>query len=259
MNLIRISHLNILLVLIKIVYSENDDSYDQSLSNEQHDYDESKTHYHRLRHKKPKYTASNNMMPYANGYDYNYNDDSCVCSCDKCSLGKPCCRDFCLNCQAMNQPNLYYLNFAIPQYAPAAPQIPPLYPYPMDTPNSTSAGQIIFTTAQLPEEVFTTTTTPIPSPSPSRLSTTTEAGSPTPSTTTSDSRREAVIEVSDIYINENIARNNDAKYILTSLRRTKPYWQANRVVPIPNNLAEKLMTQMKDDTKPTTRRVYRSY
>ncbi|XP_060803371.1 uncharacterized protein LOC132902415 [Amyelois transitella] len=161
-----------------------------------------------------------------------------------------------MNCHAMSQANVYYFPYPFPQYPAAA--IPP---YAVIIPNSTIPEILVtstpFTITSQPITMTTrTASTSTAAPSTLQKSSSTVVESSSSLSITPDSRREAVIEVSDIYINENI-RNNDAKYILTSLRRTKPYWQASGVVPIPNNLAEKLMTQMKDDTK-RNRRGYRS-
>ncbi|XP_047503551.1 uncharacterized protein LOC125048743 [Pieris napi] len=155
-----------------------------------------------------------NQMPYDyTEVDYeDYESNECTCSCQRCEDIKPCCRNTCNNC-----------------FQPSSIVIVP-YPYPLiistKQKEATTAPPTQETTAPVPQE---TTLAP---PPPTELPTT------------------DILRNNEAYINDIIAKapnlNKKNKFVLTNLRRTKPDWVPKYgIVPIPDNLAEKLMLQLR--------------
>ncbi|XP_045498268.1 uncharacterized protein LOC123696240 [Colias croceus] len=171
--------------------------------------------------------------PMDNMYD-DYDDSSeCECSCQICEDIKPCCRNVCVNCFQQPQSSIVIVP----------------YPYPLiistkqketaSTPQATEQ-----TIAPQVTEQAATEAPPDPEPKiETTLSTTTTTLEP-------ETSPPELLRNKDAYINDIIAKaphiNDRNKFVLTSLRRTKPNWMPKYgIVPIPENLAEKLMLQLR--------------
>ncbi|XP_031766222.2 uncharacterized protein LOC116413124 isoform X3 [Galleria mellonella] len=153
-------------------------------------------------------------------YEEDYNDNAyleeCKCACIRCEDTKPCCKNICTNCNFQTgQSNIVIL--------------PYLYPLVVS-----GMGVSNITSPRIPIRVQSTTT-----PFTSTMST------PTMSTTTSlrtsitththassstikypaPSRRSSLEnDLTDIYVDGPINTDGRNKYMLTSIRRTKPTW-----------------------------------
>ncbi|CAK1551246.1 unnamed protein product [Leptosia nina] len=144
-------------------------------------------------------------------YD-DYESPECFCSCEVCEELQPCCRNICVNCQ------------------PSSSIVLVPYPYPL-----------IISTKQKES-------TPQPPPTTTETTQTTTTTSATTQTTTQPVT--AILRNNDAYINDILSKtpnlNKKSKFVLTNLRRTKPDCMPKYgIVPIPDNLAEKLMLQLR--------------
>lgn len=166
--------------------------------------------------------------------------DDCDCACNKCEQPSDCCKNMCKSAcpdprAAQGQSSLVFVP----------------YPYPMIVPNPI-----------IPKTPQNTTPQPQPPPPPPPT-TTTEMVTSTTSTEPPSQRiylksqndnnmldtvlKSVVDDYSNIIVKTpDKLKNGNNKYMLTSLRRTKPAWMPKfGIVPISDNMAEKLMSQLK--------------
>ncbi|KAL0882965.1 hypothetical protein ABMA27_016458 [Loxostege sticticalis] len=218
----------------------------QGFYQEQFDY--SMMDYQRPRHRHHKHhsrRSSGGALPMA---DYDYESEECQATmCQRCEELKPSCMEMCTNCQ--QQPSVYF--------------VPYPYPLVMPPPQGTTTTTTTTTTAPTTTKVTTTTTKPTTTTTKATTTTTkattttttkatTTTTKATPTTTkakplryVNEPRQPSDIEFNDIIANTR-RRNEENKYVLTSLRRTKSNWLPKYgIVPIPEHLAARLMSQMR--------------
>jgi hypothetical protein len=190
------------------------------------------------------YGSSGGMLPYLEDYDEQVymNSDECKCSCNQCERPKRCCREVCISC-SQQQPNVVLLP----------------YPYPLVvTRPSTTCAPTTTTVASTTTTTSTTPTTSTTSTTPATVSTTSTTVATIATTKKtpellydvdfpSENRKISNdLDIDNIIVRTPKTKNSDGKFILTSLRRTKVDWRPKYgIVPIPDHLAEKLMSQLR--------------
>ncbi|XP_068633555.1 uncharacterized protein [Battus philenor] len=161
------------------------------------------------------------------GNEYNYDTAVCECTCDICyTEPKTCCIQFCSKCaQAGGQPGYVYV------------------PYPyivVNSPKTTNAQTKELETTTTPR---TTTKVTKPTTQSTTIETITE-------TETLQSENEDTLQgnyMKELMENQRtFKKNKNDEVMLTSVRRTKPRWMPRfGIVPIPDQLAEKLMLRIR--------------
>lgn len=198
------------------------------------DYEEIE-HEHRRSGRHKQYGSSGGRLP---TMDYEYEgSDECECSCSHCkNTGKPpksCCRETCFSCSQMqNQQGQGGLVF-----------VP--YPYPLMFSN-------LFNSTNT---TTTTTTTAKPTTKKPECSDKDGNGGGISSaerefigrsSNLNRQRKNSADIINDLILRSPYNLKSDKKYMLTSMRKTKPTWEPKYgIVPIPDNLAEKLMSQLR--------------
>ncbi|XP_022838050.1 uncharacterized protein LOC111365087 [Spodoptera litura] len=197
--------------------------------------------------------------------DNNEDYDDCDCSCSKCDAPSECCKNVCKSCAS----NIYQQQASALSGQSQASVVFVPYPYPLmvASPMMKSMNHHPTMLAHAPTTQSTTTTAaPITT---TATAATTTSNSTTSNTTGSRSdfepsnalylksqNNENVLDsvlksVVDDYTNIIVktpekSKSGNNKYMLTSLRRTKPTWMPKfGIVPISDDMAVKLMSQLR--------------
>lgn len=182
------------------------------------------------------YGSSGGRLPNME-YDYDESDE-CKCSCNRCKdtrkPPKPCCKETCFSCSDMQSQQGQGGLFFVP------------YPYPLMIPNMMNASA----TSSVKPTITTTTVKP--------SSTTVKRANLVildqnsseifleRSYNSKRQRKSSAENINDIILRSPYNLKGDRKYMLTSVRKTKPTWEPKYgIVPIPDKLAEKLMSQLR--------------
>ncbi|KAH9627925.1 hypothetical protein HF086_015369 [Spodoptera exigua] len=260
-----------LIVLLHLIYNLNhvDSSFEDSIEEmgDTHELDESRAerfhhHHHHLRHRK------------GHPHDYDTDDyDNCDCTCSKCEAPSPCCNNVCRSCAS----NMYQQQATglSGQSQASVVFVPFPYPLMMASPmmKSTNHHTVMLAHHETTHESNTqSTTTPAQTTTTTTPTTTTETTTSAATSTTTANCSYSSNPINPPYLksqnNENVLdsvlksvvddytniivktpeklRNGNNKYMLTSLRRTKPTWMPKfGIVPITDDMAVKLMSQLK--------------
>lgn len=184
-------------------------------------------HVYTRRNDRYKYSNSGGNLPLME-YDYNESDE-CQCFCSQCKdqrgPPKPCCKEVCFNCEEMQDQKQGQTGIVF---------VP--YPFPLMVPNL------------IRNETTSTTST-------TTTSTTTTTTTEKPTTTRMFAIRRSMLRHNSYSSRErygDIRRssqnmNYDSRYMQSSIRKMKPTWEPRYgIIPIPDNLAENLMSQLRE-------------
>lgn len=214
--------------------------YQEQPEQQEMDYEEPVEYVHTRRSELHKeYGSSGGKLP---NIEYEYDESQeCKCSCSRCKNTrkppKPCCRETCVSC---NQSEMQY------QQGQGSLVFVP-YPYPVMVPNAMNDTTTSTST--------TTTTTTMKTPA--KPKNTRRDSSEWKSTSSIEpglfgrsyiksQRKSSAETINDLILRSPHNLKGDRKYMLTSMRKTKPTWEPKYgIVPIPDNLAEKLMSQLR--------------
>lgn len=250
---------------------------DESASEPKHSHHH--RHYHRAGHRHKKSYERDRDHDHDHDHDHDYRNrgteseegsDECDCSCNKCDRPSDCCKNACKSC-----PSPYGGGYD--QSQSSVVFVP--YPYPMIVPNTMMKNDFPHG-PHLPQPTIpptTTTTTTSTTTTTTTTSTTTTTETPLQNlflksqdndnkvflkAQNDNSMLESVLKsVVDDYSNLIVKtpeklKNGNNKYMLTSLRRTKPTWMPKfGVVPISDNIAAKLMSQLRASRGPLRRQI----
>ncbi|KAF9821997.1 hypothetical protein SFRURICE_018944 [Spodoptera frugiperda] len=208
------------------------------------------------------------------GHSHDDNDDDyddCDCSCSKCAAPPECCKNVCKSCAS----NMYQQQASALSGQSQASVVFVPYPYPLmvASPMMKTMNQHPTMLAHHVARAPNTQSTALSTTTPAAITTTTETTTTitsTSSTTTSSSfdmepsnalylksqNNENVLDsvlksVVDDYTNIIVktpekSRSGNNRYMLTSLRRTKPTWMPKfGIVPISDDMAVKIMSQLR--------------
>lgn len=172
--------------------------------------------------------------------------EECYCTCDACFSregSKPCCSEFCKYC---------HTDTAIPnqdQYAnPEQKVVFVPFPYPLIVPNNaqnedeqqTAAEKSQLATEKPQPEVTTSTDVTIKKPD----SNVTKAGTDPDEESTSERSLKTKLRSKNIEVSM-LSKHRQMKQINSASKRIRPAWVPKYgIVPIPDHLAAKLMTQL---------------
>ncbi|CAD0201211.1 unnamed protein product [Chrysodeixis includens] len=224
--------------------------YQDSQSQEMKDYGSEQRHHHHHHkghsghhHKKAHEHDHDHEHVFDRGFAirsrYSSSDESddCDCACNKCDEPSDCCDSMCKNScpdpRRGSQSSLVFVPYPYPMIVPnpilPKPQPPP-QPHPQPEPPPTTT----------PEATTGTTSTEPPT---QRL----YLKSQNDNNMLDTVLKSVVDDYSNIIVKTpDKLKNGSNKYMLTSLRRTKPTWMPKfGIVPISDNMAEKLMSQLR--------------
>lgn len=176
--------------------------------------------------------------------DYNdYNDgNECSCSCRNCEDPEKCCEPFCSNCNTQGMANIVLIPYPYPLILSLNSQWNSTMKY-VKTNETNPTSETTENTFATPSHEINNTIPPISSITvPTFTTMSTVQTTKTNPTISANPVTQTPSEPSLRAIN----RSNKSKYLLTTARRTMPVWVPKYgIVPIPDNLAKKLMVKLR--------------